>query len=284
MKQCRRFVALPFALTLLAVAACSTETVGPGHVLIANTQPGPEQGAFVVSYASSADSFQADQARLATGWQAPLCHVTLDGQLLAEYEGTAGSSVPQLLPVTVEEGGLAGVGYLDAGSHHFAIVAPDGSSIFQGDGTVQGGGNLRLFLYGDPGALQGRFAYIPSKPAAGQEHITVVNTMRSGQVIEVVSCTDAATCTPISPSLALGDLFDTEVPAIVSENGFASLTPDGAGIGFRLVPSASVPDPPVLGLYVGAEGAVGSGLPPNEIFVVAPSFMSDQGQLLEGFN
>ena len=118
------------------------------------------------------------------------------------------------------------------------------------------GSQLRLFLFGPLDALQGRFVVVPATPSAGNEHVTVINLMRSGQPIKVVSCTDATTCTPISPALAMGDLFDAEVPAVVSDDGFASLRSDGSGVNFRLVPSASLPNPPVLGLYVGLWGAV----------------------------
>ena len=108
--------------------------------------------------------------------------------------------------------------------------------------------------------------------------------MRSGQAIEVVSCTDAATCTPISPPLAMGDFFQTEAPAVVSDDGYASLTATGAGIGYRLVPSATLPSPTVNAVYTGLQGLVyrpaGSNVP-APLFIAAPVFMSDQGVELD---
>jgi hypothetical protein len=114
------------------------------------------------------------------------------------------------------------------------------------------------------------------------EHITLVNLVRTGQKLEVVRCTDAATCTPISPALALGDVFDAEVPADARDDCAyplysivpcfpASLTAGGGGIGYRVVPSAALPNPPVL--------ALGSSAPPA-VNVVVPLYFSDEGQLL----
>ncbi len=275
---------LPLAFTLLCLAACSTEKIGPNNVVNGSSETAPGQGAFLVSLASSAGTYQLDQARLTTTWNPPIYNVTMDGKLLAEEEGTAGSPVPQLLPIGVSEGGLAGVGYLDGGPHHFAVLTPGSAPIWEGDGDVMPGGALRLFVFGPPNAEQGRFAFVPNAPSvAGNENITVINLMRSGQSIEVVSCADAATCTPISPPLAMGDLFQAEVPAVgLSEDGYASLTADGAGIGYRLVPSAALPNPTVDALYVGPLGQ--GAVPPPEVFVAALVFLSDQGEPLVGFN
>ena len=280
----RPFRALPLAFALLAVSACGTQDIDPANVVISEGPLGPNQGLFMISYASTAETYEAEQARLTMNWDPPLYNVTMDGRLIAEEEGTAGSPVPQLLPISVSEDGLAAAG-LDDGWHHFTVVAHGRAPIFQGDGQIISGGWLRLFLFGAADAQQGRFAFIPSFPAPGNEHVTVINLMRSGQVIEVVTCTDATTCTPISPALAMGDLFDTEVPAVVSADGFSSRTADGAGVGFRLVPSAALPDPPVLALSVGASGVAVTGpSAPQPLFIAAPFFMSSQGNILAGFN
>ena len=108
MKDRLRRAALPLSFMLLAISACRTEDIAPDKVLVANPEPGPEQGAFEVAFASTADTYQADQARYAANWNQPQYHVLVDGQVLAEYEGTAGSPVPQLLPISVGENGLAG--------------------------------------------------------------------------------------------------------------------------------------------------------------------------------
>jgi len=170
--------------------------------------------------------------------------------------------------------------------HHFAVLVPGHPPIFQGDGELAAGSWLRLYLFGAADAPQGRFVITADAPSPGNEHITVINLMRSGQTIEVVSCTDVTTCTPISPALAMGDCFQTEAPAVVSDDGYGSLTATGAGIGYRLVPSATLPNPAVNQLSSGVQGAVfrpaGSKVP-APIFVAAPVFMSDQGVVLRDF-
>jgi hypothetical protein len=272
-----QFSALPFALTLLALAACSTQDIAPSQVVIADYQagPGPDRGRVVVALSPTGDSNQTQY------------HVLLDDDLVADSREDVWD------PFTVTPGGEIGIGYLESGPHHFTIVAPGAAPIFEGDGQIPGGGAVRLYLYGPLAALQGRFVSVPDAASAGNEHVTVVNLMSSGQSIEVVSCTNANSCTPISPALSLGELFDAEVPAVIS-NGcppdaapFAdclplSLSAEGAGIGYRLVPSYSLPDPPALPL--GPIGFVYPDPATVTVFVAAPVSMTDQGQLLFGFN
>jgi hypothetical protein len=104
-----------------------------------------------------------------------------------------------------------------------------------------------------------------------------INLMRSGQTIEVVSCTDASTCAPISPALALGDVFETDVPVPAGAGTTDSRTDTGAGIGYRLPPSAALPAPPVVSLHLtGSAGAPVYPAPLN--FLAAPIFMNDRGE------
>jgi hypothetical protein len=286
----RRFHLLPLTFALLSLtAACGTEQFGPDDVIIGTAEPAPGQGSFMIAYAPTVATYQEEQALEAMTWDPPLYNVTMDGKVLAQGEPTEGSTVLKLLPISVEEHGIAEIGYLDAGSHHFAVLAPGRPPIYQGDGEIMPGGELRLFLFGAAGAEQGRFVFIPDPPSPGNESITVINLMGSGQPIEVVTCTEATACTPISPALAMGDVFQTEVPALVSADGFGSLTADGAGIGYRVIPSASSPNPTVMALYVGSLGAgarlPGDTSPPTPIFIAAPFFMTDQGLLpASGFN
>jgi len=185
-----------------------------------------------------------------------------------------------LLPITISENGMRVDGYLHSGRHHFAMLVPGSAPIFEGDGEIMAGSWLHMYVFGAAGAQQGRFVSTPDNPSSGNESITVINLIRSGQTIEVVSCTDATTCTPISPALAMGDVFQTEVPAVVSEDGYGSLTATGAGVGYRLVPSASFPNPPVNELRVGVQGVMNRPLGSNDpapIFISAPVFISDQG-------
>src|SRR5581483_4840596 len=273
---------LPLVFSLLSLGACNTQQLGPDNAVIGEDRPGAGQGELQLFYASTAASYQEEQTLTTLpSWNPPVYNVTMDGRLLAQEEGVAGSSVAQVLPISISEEAMAGIGYLDTGVHHFAVLVPGHPPIFQGDGELMAGAWLRLYLFGAADAPQGRFVITPDAPSPGNEHITVINLMRSGQAIEVVSCTDATTCTPISPPLAKGEFFQTEAPAIVSDDGYASLAATGAGIGYRLVPSAPLPNPAVNALYTGVQGAAyrpaGSNVP-------VPIFMSDQGVWLHGFN
>ncbi len=274
MGERRKPVALPPAFLGLMLCGCGAEA----GVMVLTVGPGPDRGGVVVALAPAAATFDDEQARLAaeadgaSGSGTPasqLWQLRIDGQW-AMRDGGDG----HLSAVTVAEGGQSAPGYLDAGPHHFTVATPAGASIFDGDADVPSGGTLRLFLYGPREALQGRFVPTPDTPASGNEHVTVVNLVRTGPGLEVVTCSDAASCAPISPVLGLGDLFDTEVPAPPGDAD-STLTGDGAGIGYRVTPSNELPAPPVLPLHAAAGAAV---------FVAAPIYMTDQGTLLGGFN
>ena len=57
MKNLRSANAPMLALSLLSIAACSTQQVGPDNVVIGESRPGPEGGIFHVAYASTAASY-----------------------------------------------------------------------------------------------------------------------------------------------------------------------------------------------------------------------------------
>jgi hypothetical protein len=251
----------PFAFPLLLVLpACAARD----HLVIPDAAAGPDEGGLLVSFSPTEGTFEAEEARALANPDGTQYRVLLDGDLLT---GAPGSTSP----FAVVEGGQAGVRYLESGPHHLTIGAPDNAPIFDGDGQVPGGGTARLFLYGPLDDLRGVFVSVPDAPAAGNEHVTVVNLIRGGQAIEVVSCEDSATCTPLSAELALGDVFDAEVPA------------DLDGIGYRLVPSGALPDPPVLALTEGVWfGALAD--PPPAIVAAAPVYMSADGQAELSFN
>jgi hypothetical protein len=276
--------ATALAGTLLALAGCGTDEIR-GPFLLAGGQAGPDTGGLVVAFASTTeDTYAAVEQGTANLDQQPY-DVLVDGQVLS----TDGSR-----PFTVLLGGNPDWGYyLGAGPHHFAVTATLGQPpVFEGDGQVPGGGSAHLFLYGPLDDVKGVFAPVPGAPAAGHEHITAVNLLRSGQTIEVVACSDWATCAPLSGTLALGDVFETEVPAVIdpcdptssasvpgswSGGGcFTSLTTRGAGVGYRLVPTPSLPNPPVNALTWGIDGVTANSRPP--IFVAAPVFMTDGGR------
>ena len=125
MKNLRSANAPMLALGLLSIAACSTQQVGPDNVVIGESQPGGGQGELRLAYAPSAASYQEQQTLITQpSWNPPNYNVTMDGRVLAEEEGVAGSSVAQLLPISIAEYQMAGIGNLDTGLHHFAVLVP----------------------------------------------------------------------------------------------------------------------------------------------------------------
>lgn len=270
-------LALPLAASLLTFAGCGTQDIDPNDVVVASNQPGPDKGGLTVFFPPTDESVQAEQARAANTPHPTAYQVMLDGKLVASDQGDG-----ELTPFLASEGGASSLGYLEAGSHHFAIAPAAGAPIFEADGELTGGETTNLFLYGPLDGLQGKILPMPNALSMGSEHVTAINLMRSGQTIEVVSCTDASTCTPVSPALALGDVFEADFPAVTSSVDNYSLTSTGAGIGYRLVPSATVPDPPVLPMGLGFQVGAPS-YPPALNFLGAPIFMTDQGQVQGNF-
>ena len=276
--------AILLACPLLALAACGTEEI-PGNRLVPSDQGGPDKGGVLVGFSPTEDTYEAAAKAMTTPARTQYV-LWVDGKVVVEAGGDA--------PITMFAGGNPSwVYYLEAGAHHFEIAAPGQAPVFQGDGQVPGGGTANLFLYGPLDRVKGVLVPTPLVPSAGNEHVTVVNLMRSGQTLEVVTCNDATTCTPISPALALGDVFDTEVPAVFDDcdpaspasiagtwsggGCFTSRMTTGAGIGYRLVPTASLPNPPVNALTWGVSDSLLTG-PRPPIFVAAPIFMTAEGQ------
>jgi hypothetical protein len=258
LRERRQLVVLPSACFVWALSGCG----GPSDVImLAMGGAGPQKGGVVVAFAPTATSFADQQALLASaadGSAFPLLRLWIDGRLAMLDDGAGHVSA-----ATAPEGGVSGLGYLEAGPHHFALTTAGGVAVFAGDAEVPDGGTLRLFLFGPAGAQRGRFVATPDLPAAGNEHLTVLNLIQPDQSIEVVRCRDTAPCAPLSPALALGELFDTEIPV-------------GPDVGYRVVPSASLPDPPVVPFDRGSRTAA-------PVLVAAPVYVSVQGQLQFGF-
>jgi hypothetical protein len=260
------FCALALAFTLVGSSGCDTQEIAPEKVLVA-ASGGPDAGFLSVVFPQMDDTFAAEQARAATQKSSKQYRVFMDGELLA-YDG--GSSGPY--PFLVGEGGTSSIRYFAAGPHHFTIAAAGGSPIFDADGDIAAGGTTTLFLFGTIDSLQGKFIDVANSPPAGMEHVTVVNLMRSGQQIEVVSCTNATTCVPVEGGpLAEGASFNDDVPAVGAFGYTSSVDGDGAGYRYRQVPTASVPNPPVIPL------TSSSGTPSSANFWGAPVYMSDEG-------
>jgi hypothetical protein len=278
MKERRRLSALSFVFAALALPACQTQQIEAPNVLVIGGPSGPDRADVMVQIAPADATYEAEQARYQSRSYEPQYHVLIDGDYVSE------PTTDGLWAVVVEEGGGLDLAYVAAGPHEFTIMDPNNEPIFNGEGDVPGTGTLRFFLYGSLDAPQGLFVPIPNVPASGDDHITVANLLQSGQTIEVVSCTNATTCTAISPALALGDVFDADVPAIPSHPCSMPLgaencdtLADGVGVGYRLVPSAALPNPPVNAVYQ----STGSYPPAGNVstYLAAPIYISDQGQV-----
>src|SRR6185437_1906880 len=147
----------------------------------------------------------------------------------------------------------------------------------------------RLYVFGPRGGLQARFDSYPLAPPAGDCHLSAINLVSAGGVqIEVVSCTDAVTCSPVSPPLSLGDTFDADVPSV----SFSTVSPpfNNAGYGYQQVATASLPSPPVIPLTIAVSipppcvaEADGTDLCPTEPisgYIAAPIYMSTDGDMI----
>jgi len=291
MRNHRPMSALSFAFALLALSGCATQEVAadPDDYVIVGDVPRPNSAFLFVHFApTAATPAELKAAQDTAAWdRRPAYGILFDGRLIASYGGG-----PPLHASTVEEGAGAYIGYLDSGQHHFRVQArSERAPIFEGDGQLVDGGTTRMLLYGPRDAVQARFVSLPESPPPGAARMTVANIAHGDRMIEVVRCTDATTCTPISGTLAPGDVFETDVPDVYAVCSYApastamgpcfsSLGNDGAGVGYRLVPSASLPPPPVhpvsrVDLLTGSHP---DG--PPAIFFAAPIYMSDDGQLL----
>jgi hypothetical protein len=232
--QMRRTGVLFASAALLALPACGTQEIGPGpgQTIHAASQPSPEIGALMFALAGTADTLEQEEAQPSS----ILYNTFVDGKLLIL------DHAPAPTPVTIAQPSAAGAGYLPAGPHHVALAAPGASAaIFEGDGEIAQGMCTEIFLFSRLGVLQGRWLSVPVTVGLDSLHVAVINLVRDGRSIEVVSCPTGGACTPISAPLALGDAFEGDFAR-------ADLAATGLDIGWRQVPSLAVPTPPVVSL------------------------------------
>jgi len=253
--------------TLASLPACGTKDVGANTVLRDNNlQPGPNQGSVLIVFAP----LNATYSDYLAEPNPSLFLLLVDGKKLVDSDGES---------YAIPAGNEYSAGNYDAGVHHFAMTEVGRGTVFEGDAQVTRGALTRLYVFGPLDALQGRFVSYPLETPAGQAHISAINLVRSGGVqIEVVSCVDATTCTPISPPLALGDTFDADFPADgPADAGVqgSSLSADGVGFGYRQVATAALPTPPILPMLAALSGLWTE--PPGLKFVAAPEFLLADG-------
>jgi len=269
----RRLSVLCAGAAWLALPACGTEEVARPFPAI-GTEPSADRGELMIWYMPPDQTFEEEQARAATSFDPTAYHVFMDGAQLL-WDTDVGR-----YPVVVVEGGGAGAGYLPAGVHHFEVrAAGGGRTIFAGEGEIPAASTVRLYLFGDPGALRGRFISFPAEPAAGTLHVSVVNLVRRGPGIEVVSCTGETSCAALSSPLGLGDVFQADLPAGATRETSYQLA-SGASLGCRQLPTAELPSPPVFPIAPPRVSVDfnAPNLPPAN-FIFAPVFMSLQGDV-----
>ena len=250
------------------------EEIAPHQVAVQSTQTDPGQGGLLVLFAPTDATFAAQQARASTHPNLTEYHLLIDGQ---EAVFDSGGS-PE--PIVVNEGSEASAGYWAEGVHHFELAASGAASVFSGDGSIVRGAVNRLYVFGPLDARQGRFTSYPFVPPGGNQHASVINLVQGGASIELLSCTDASHCTSASPALAFGDTFEGDFPLVTSDAELTSLSSDGAGLGFRLVPTAALPAPYISPLLqeVWSFGRSSPTVPGPPNFVGAPIYFGDRGQ------
>jgi hypothetical protein len=266
--------ALLGAFTVLLLPACRTEEINPNHTIFSFEPTDSSQGGLIVIVAPTAETAAEVQA---DPQDEPTYHLVVDGREVMWY----GLPANQPLVLGGVELGPAIAGFYEPGPHHFELAATDSPAVFTFDGIIAGGGALnRLYVFGPRGGIQTRFVSYPNEPPAGNEHLSVINLVRAGGVqIEVVSCTDAATCTPVSPPLALGDTFDADFPIGTASYNGLSLSDSGAGYGYRQVAPA-LPTPPINLLEDGFQIMYPVGAP-TTAYVGAPIYMSSDGNMMQ---
>jgi hypothetical protein len=269
--------ALLGALAALTVPACGTNEIRPDQSVVNFTPTDPTEGGLLVVVAPTAETYEQQQADARAYKNDPTYTVLIDGKELVYDDGGS------IRPLVVAGGGGYGAGFHASGTHHFTFVAPGGSTAMETDGVIASGAPTRLYLFGPSDALQTRVVSFPVALPAGEQHISAINLVRSGGLqIEIVGCTDAATCAPVSPPLAFGDTFDADLPTgPASTGGSFSLSASGAGYGYRQVATASLPTPPILSMWP-ADVLVSPEAGASGAFLAAPVYMANDGTFLGG--
>jgi hypothetical protein len=257
----------------LLVLSCSTKEIGERPLFISDRFPNSDHGGLQITFAPRADVYN----------EGVVGEVFMDGVQLADDQSGF------LQPLLTLEGGREDMGYLPAGRHHFEIeevrLEARGPTFFSGDGEIAAGAITELYLFGRGDAVEGRFISLPAVVAPGTAHVNLINLIRAGQSLEVVSCMEGSPCVPVSAPLALGEAFagDFPVDSMKSAVGGEPVVSNGAALGYRQVPSGAVPDPPVKPLSYNYWYDWGRLSPPTNIAVAAPYWMSPTGDVQGAF-
>ncbi len=261
-------------VALAALPACDTTEVGPARTAI-GTSPSPDDGQLYFMFPPTAATYDQYQAETTTREYV----LYVDGKLLA---GDLDDSQRAWL---LANPCICPTGYLTSGTHHFELAPVDATStiLLSADGVIAAGMLNLLYVFGpSDDALQLRIiSYEIPPPPDGHLHVHAINLARqSGLQIEIVRCTDAATCTAVSPPLALGDTYQADFPtADFVGSSTSSLSPSGAGLGYREVATPALPAPPVVSL----DNAWAAQQPPP-IWFASPVYFTPDGRPLMEFH
>jgi hypothetical protein len=277
--------ALLGTLTILLLPACSTQDVTLPESVVSISPASPSQGALFVIVAPAAETAAEEQADVQAHKPDISYHVLIDGHVMMDGQVWDHPDPPIVVgggDNAYNPGGntIVEAGYLDAGVHHIELAETESPTVFAVDGMITSGALTRLYVFGPRGGLQARFDSFPLQPPAGQYHVSAINLVRAGGVpIEVVSCTDTATCTPVSPPLSLGDTFDTDTDiSNIPYNTVTTFSASGAGYGYRQVATPSLPTPPVISLTPAASAV--QQFTGYTGFIAAPIYMSGDGNMI----
>ena len=274
-KTMRRRPTLCASATLFALSACSTREVPPPGVIVGDSSD-LKQGALAIFFAPTARSYE--ELQVATPNPTTYRVLVDDATLVLEVDGWS----PPYQTVVVWEGGGNGLlAAVPAGRHRFALAAEGGGpTIAAVDAEVQPGSFNRMYVYGERDALQAQMISSPRVPEPGMLHVGLINLVRNGTRIEAVHCADATHCERVSSPLGLGESFDRDFPAGGIEDQFdrRGQLPGGAWIGYRQLPTAALPAPPVQPITGTGNWLFTGGSPPPLNFSASPVYFSAQGE------
>lgn len=254
--------ALLVAAAGLTLVACSTQEIGAQTAFVIDGSD-PRRGAMLIWLAPSADTIEQQRAR-----DAAIYDLFIDGNHVYTADNP-----PE--PVALADGGFVNIGFIE-GEHDLKLVGVlGGPTLFEGHYEIAAGSLTYLYLFGPSDAIEDRLIATPINLPVGTGHASAINLIRAGMPIEVVKCDDADHCAAVSPPLGLGESYGGDFPLLEEQaNPQASLTAAGAGVGYRLVPNAAVPTPPILSLartYLAARPVH---------FAVGPVYMTADGRTL----
>ncbi len=272
---------LGVASVLLAVlpGGCATEEVATDQLALSNRRTDGATASLAISLVGDFDTFEDERAAIAAGTGPTSAYfLRVDGRWVVIDDGVTRYQ-PTIIPGTFLRGT-----WVPAGPHRFDLVDGEGhTAASAGPYTIAPDTANHLVFYGRRQALDQRFFATDLQVPAGQQRYTVLNLIRAGSPVEVVTCSDAGAaeprdCVAVSPPLGLGELATGEVPRSAADTRSAL----SIGVYYRMVPTAEAPAPPVLPLSLDWQAGLDPGrLAVVRLYVAAPIFMGRDGSTRE---